>query len=172
LEVNRAAQLLESKVGTRQALEKAERDRDASLARRSTASADVERLRALVRKSVIMAPISGTILTRHISAGETVQRGTPSFVVADLERVRIEAEVDEMDSGHITVGAPVRIAAEGGGEWTGRVEEIPNSVAAKKLKPQDPAKPVDTRVLLVKVALDSKTGLKLGRRVELEIGGR
>ena len=39
----------------------------------------------------------------------------------------------------------------------------------RRLKPQDPGRPSDTRVLLVKVALDEKTPLKLGQRVEVEI---
>ena len=45
-------------------------------------------------------------------------------------------------------------------------------MTGRKIKPQDPARPTDTRVLLVKVALASHDGLKLGRRVELEIEAR
>jgi hypothetical protein len=37
------------------------------------------------------------------------------------------------------------------------------------LKPTDPARPSDTRVLLVKVALGEAIPVKLGQRVELEI---
>ena len=53
--------------------------------------------------------------------------------------------------------------------WRGTVEEIPDAVTGRKIKPQDPARPTDTRVLLVKVALAIPDGLKLGRRVEVEI---
>ena len=56
--------------------------------------------------------------------------------------------------------------------WRGTVAEIPDSVTGRKLKPQDPARPTDTRILLVKVALASHEGLKLGRRVEVEIEAR
>jgi HlyD family secretion protein len=52
------------------------------------------------------------------------------------------------------------------------VEEIPQAVSACRLRPQDPGRPTDTRVLLVKVALDGTTPLKLGQGVEVEIGGR
>jgi HlyD family secretion protein len=38
------------------------------------------------------------------------------------------------------------------------------------LKPQDPTKPIDTRVLLVKVAFAERTPLKLGQKVEVGIG--
>ena len=92
--------------------------------------------------------------------------------IADLKRVRIEAEVDEFDAGRVALGAPVVVRAEGydGQSWRGRVEEIPDAVSGRKLKPQDPGRPQDTRVLLVKVALDQATPLKLGQRVEVEIG--
>jgi len=97
---------------------------------------------------------------------------TPLFVVADLDRVRVEAEVDESDSSRIALGARATVRAEGDSERTfaGRVEEIPDAVTSRRLKPQDPGRPSDTRVLLVKIALDEKTPLKLGRRVEVEIG--
>lgn len=74
----------------------------------------------------------------------------------------------------MVLGSPVTIRAEGvtGVSWKGHVEEIPDEVTARKLKPQDPGKPTDTRVLLVKVAIDEPTPLKLGRRVEVEISGR
>jgi HlyD family secretion protein len=45
----------------------------------------------------------------------------------------------------------------------------PDNLISRRLKPQDPSKPVDTRVLLVKVALASPTPLKLGQRVDVSI---
>jgi hypothetical protein len=40
----------------------------------------------------------------------------------------------------------------------------------RSLKPLDPSRPVDTRVLIVKVALNEPVPLKLGQRVEVELG--
>jgi hypothetical protein len=51
------------------------------------------------------------------------------------------------------------------------VEEIPDTVVGRRLKPQDPGKPEDTRVLLVKIAFQEPTPLKLGQRVEIRIAG-
>jgi multidrug resistance efflux pump len=92
--------------------------------------------------------------------------------IADLDRLRLEVEVDEYDAGRVALGAPVRITAEGydGQDWLGKVEDIPDAVTARRLRPQDPARPVDVRVLLVKVALQQATPLKLGQRVEVRIG--
>jgi hypothetical protein len=64
----------------------------------------------------------------------------------------------------------VQVSAEGfDREWRGSIEEIPDSVVNRRLKPQDPSKPIDTRVLLVKVAFAEPTPLKLGQRVEVKI---
>jgi len=120
---------------------------------------------------VLRSPISGTVLLRHVQPGESVKEQAPIVTIADLNRMRIEAEVDEFDAGRVHLGAEVIVKAEGydDQQWRGRVEEIPDSVAPRKLKPEDPARPTDTRVLLVKIVLEGKTPLKLGQRVEVEI---
>ena len=90
--------------------------------------------------------------------------------LADLDRSRIEAEVDEFDVTRLKVGSPVEIRAEGDpASWRGKVEELPQAVGPRKLKPEDPARPTDIRVLLVKVAPDRPLPLKLGQKVELRI---
>jgi hypothetical protein len=90
--------------------------------------------------------------------------------VSDLSRARIEAEVDEYDTGRVALGRPVVIRAEGFAQsWHGKVEEIPDAVTSRRIKPQDPGRPSDTRVLLVKVAPDAPLPVKLGQRVEIEI---
>ena len=91
--------------------------------------------------------------------------------LADLHRVRVEAEVDEIDFGGIALGAEATISAEGfpGRTWRGRVEEIPDVVVGRHLRPEDTCRPVDTRVLLVKIALLEPTPLKLGQRIEVRI---
>jgi HlyD family secretion protein len=171
-EVHRAQMLFDEKVGTKQALDHATRDRDAAKARRETASATVRRLDATLDKTRIYAPISGVVLSRLVQPGETVKENSALIRMADLNRTRVEAEVDEFDTGHIHIGDSVKIRAEGyeGQEWRGRVEEIPDSVVGRQLKPQDPTKPIDTRVLLVKVAFAQRTPLKLGQKVEVGIG--
>ena len=80
---------------------------------------------------------------------------------------------DEFDASRVKLGSPVTISAEGfEPTWRGTIEEIPDSVISRRLKPQDPSKPIDTRVLLVKVALNEPAPLKLGQRVEVRISSR
>jgi RND family efflux transporter MFP subunit len=171
VEVERAKKLYEAKAGTLQAVDRAQRDLDAARARLNTATADVRRWEAVIDKSRIIAPISGTVITRVVAPGETVKEGATLMTIADLSRVRVEAEVDEFDAGRIRRGDAGRITAEGfdGQSWQTKIEEIPNSVVPRNLRPEDPGKPVDTRVLLVKLAFEKQTPLKLGQRVQVEI---
>ncbi len=91
--------------------------------------------------------------------------------IADLARIRIEAEVDEFDTGRVALGAEVSITAEGfpGESWRGKVEEVPDSVVPRRIRPEDPGRPIDARVLPVKITFSEPTPLKLGQRVEVEI---
>jgi HlyD family secretion protein len=172
-ERDRAQSLYDQKVDTASRRDKAVRDLEVAAARRTTALAAVTRLEAEIAKRRIVAPIDGVVLVRHVDAGESIEARAGIVTIADLAQVRIEAEVDEFDSGRLTLGSAVAITAEGfdGERWRGTVEEIPDSVQGRRLKPQDPGKPADTRVLLVKIRLDESTPLKLGQRVEVEIGG-
>lgn len=171
VEVQRARRLYEEKVGTLQALDRAQRDMEAASARLNTAQAEVKRWQALIAKTRIVAPIGGTVVTRVVAPGETVKEGTTLMTIADLKRLRVEAEVDEFDAGKIHRGSDAVVTAEGysGESWSSTVEEIPNSVVPRNLRPEDPGKPVDTRVLLVKLAFDGPAPLKLGQRVQVEI---
>ncbi|HZF10201.1 MAG TPA: efflux RND transporter periplasmic adaptor subunit [Thermoanaerobaculia bacterium] len=172
--VARAERLLAAQVGTQDTADRTRSNRDAAHARLATARAAVERLEARLAKSRLTAPIDGTVLERSAQPGEHLAAGTPLLTLADLKRTRIEAEVDEFDTGRVALGATVQVTAEGydGQSWRGRVEEVPDAVVNRRLKPQDPGRPSDTRVLLVKIALLEPTPLKLGQRVEVAIGKR
>jgi HlyD family secretion protein len=171
-EVARAKHLFNEDVGSKQAWDKADRDLDAARARLASAASEVRRLEALVGKTIITAPIDGVVIARTVHAGETVAEGDELLTIANLDRTRVEAEVDEYDVAKMQLGATVDVMAEGFARgWKGTIEEIPDSVVNRRLKPQDPSKPIDTRVLLVKVAFAEATPLKLGQRVEVRIGG-
>lgn len=151
-------------------MDQARRERDLARARVATAEATVEQLASIVDKTTIVSPLTGVVLERFVEPGEMVQPGDPLFRLADLSRLRIEAEVDEFDAHRVRPGTPVRIAAEGETEvWNGTVEEVPDAVTGRRFRPQDPGRPTDTGVLLVKIAILDPTPLKLGQRVEVEI---
>ena len=170
----RRQKLVDERILAPHDFDQATRDLDIARARRLTAQATVDRYLAQIRKSRIVAPIAGHVTARRVDAGQTVEAGDHAFTIADLDRLRIEGEAHEADAGAVALGAPVAITADGfpGQAWKGRVEEIPDSVTLRRLKPQDPSRPTDTRVLAVKVAFAEATPLKLGTTVELRIEPR
>jgi RND family efflux transporter MFP subunit len=169
-EVERAKKLVATKTIPLDTFERTERDFEAARARFDIATATERRLSASLEKTQISAPIDGVVVARDVHPGESVVPGRMLFRVVDLTRLRVDAEVDEYDAVKVAVGAPVVIRVEGYADaFPGRVEEIPDAVILRRLKPEDPGKPSDTRILLVKVAFQKEHPLKLGQRVEVEI---
>ncbi|HEY6079184.1 MAG TPA: efflux RND transporter periplasmic adaptor subunit [Polyangiaceae bacterium] len=169
-EKHRAEQLWNSNVVAESSLDRSKHESSAAQRRRASLLAGAARISANIAKAKISAPIDGTITQRFADSGEMVAAGTPIVTITDLSQLRLEAEVGEFDAGRVRMGAPVTVRAEGYSEtWQGKVTEIPDRVGPRSLKPLDPSRPVDTRVLLVKIALTGAVPLKLGQRVEVEI---
>jgi multidrug efflux pump subunit AcrA (membrane-fusion protein) len=135
--------------------------------------ARLDRLQAVERKTEIRSPLDGIVLGRLANPGEEISRGSALFTVADLSRLRVLAEVGEFDTGHIRIDAPVVITADGypGVSWKGRVIKIPHRVVPQRTNPEDPAAPVDIRVLNVRIAPINRLPLPLGQRVQVRIRG-
>ena len=167
----RRQKLQEERILAAHDLDQATRDYETSRARAVTARAAVARYEAVVAKSRIAAPIAGTVVARVVDAGQMVETGDHAFTVADLERLRIEGEAHEADAGGVALGAEVKITADGypGRSWRGTIEEVPDSVTLRRIKPQDPSRPTDARVLAVKVAFAEAVPLRLGTTVDLRI---
>ena len=170
-EARREETLIARRAGTPQNLDVNRRGLEAARAVVPPRWPTGDRIRALIAKTRITAPIDGVVTARHVHAGETVEVAAQIVTIADLGRVRIEAEVDEYDTGRVALGADVLITSEGfpDAAWRGTVEEIPDSVVPRRIRPEDPGRPIDARVLPVKIAFAESTPLKLGQRVEVEI---
>ncbi len=142
-------------------------------ARRDALKAARARLDAQWRKHWIFSPIDGVVTTRFVQAGETVELAAPLVTVVDLSRLRVEAEVDEYDVAHCAVGkiATIRTEAFPGRSWPGAIEEVADALVGRKVRPEDPSRPTDTRVLPVRIAFRGPTPLRLGQRVGVAITG-
>jgi HlyD family secretion protein len=172
-EVTRTKALVASGALPKQALDKAVQDRDTARARRAAAGASAKRFTSAALRNRIVAPISGTIITRTIEPGETVPIGTPLFVIADLSRLRVDAEVDELDALRVVPGMTAKVTVDGAdlAPLAGKVEDIGLAVGARALRPQDPARPTDAQILHVMVGLEEAPRLKLGQRVTVSLEG-
>lgn len=170
-ERKRSQQLWNSNVVAEATLDRSVHDSTAAESHRAALLAGAARISANIAKAKIVAPIDGTVTERFVDPGEMVAAGAPLLTLTDLSHPRVEAEVGEFDVSRVRLGAEVTIRAEGYARgWHGKVAEIPDRVVPRSLKPLDPSRPVDTRVLIVKVDLTEPVPLKLGQRVEVEVG--
>jgi multidrug efflux pump subunit AcrA (membrane-fusion protein) len=169
--VPNVTQLHEAHAASVQEVKECERDLALARARQEQAAAAVVRLEAQLAKTRLLSPIDGTITSRPANPGQAVEPQTPIATVADLRKLRIEAEVNEFDAAGVAVGSLASVTAEGypGVQWKARVEEIPDSIVTRHLRPQDPGRPTDTGILLAKLAFLEPTPLRLGQRVEVKL---
>jgi ABC exporter DevB family membrane fusion protein len=137
------------------------------------AAASKQYLERLLDKTVVTAPISGTVIQKNLHDGEVVytESPLPLVVIADTEKVRINAEVDETDIGRIHVGDSVRIRSDAypGETFSGKILEIADYVGSRQVVPNDSARNLDVKVVKVKISLPPGSPLKLGMTVEVLI---
>lgn len=107
-------------------------------------AADVERARAaladaeasltaahsVVEKTVLRAPISGTVYDIEAAKTEFVEQGKLLMRMADLNHERVRAYFDEPDIGHLAAGQKIVIKwdARPGREWHGHIVRPPVTV--------------------------------------------
>lgn len=141
-------------------------------AKLAAAEAEVSRLEIVAKKTKLVAPISGVVVQRFVSDGETLAPGAAVATIVDLSRLRVEAEVDEIDAPSLVAGTPVTITAESapGQSWKGTVEQVPGAVVRRDLRGEETERPQDMPVLLVKVALAEPVPLRLGQEVSVFLG--
>jgi RND family efflux transporter MFP subunit len=124
---------------------------------------------AQIAKTMIKSPISGTVLSLAAQQGETVAAGLAAptlVVVADLNRLQVDAFVDETDIGKVKLGqsCTVTVDAYPDQTFTGRVFKIASAatmqanvvtydVSVKVKDPQHLLKPDMTATVNVAVGV-------------------
>jgi cobalt-zinc-cadmium efflux system membrane fusion protein len=132
----------------------AEADRAAALQALSALNTDSGTIRAIqagrdVSRSggIIRAPIAGTVVEKSITPGQLLQAGTtPTFTVANLSRVWVQAQIASSDVAGIGLRDPAEIDT-GSGTVHGVVDNVGASV--------DP----NTRAVLARVVVANPGGL-------------
>ena len=137
------------------------------------ASATVALYERLLDKSSVRTPISGKVIHKNLQEGEVVyaEAPVPLIVVADVDNTWINAEVDETDIGRVVLGSSVEVTSDAypGRVFRGRIAEIAEYVGARKIRPNEPAKNLDVKVVQVKVTLQDKNPFLLGMGVDVRI---
>lgn len=144
------------------------------------ARADLERARRDVAKSVVVAPITGTILDIHANPGER----PPVEGIMEMgftDRMTAEVEIWQDRIAQVAPGQPVELVATAlGRTFQGRVEAVGLTVGRQGLVADDTAANTDARVVRVVVALEpeasavaaSYTNLEVIARIDTEGGPR
>ncbi len=120
--LDRAAQLLEAKViGTGEfqrregdtlaarADHRAAKERLVLLGMTEQEIAQLARTHQINSRASIRSPLEGAVIERHINLGEVIDPRTKLFVVADLRRLWVMADVHEKDIPKVQLGLPVEI---------------------------------------------------------------
>lgn len=136
----------------------------------SAARTEVRMAEALLDKTRIRAPQSGTVLQVLAKAGEIVSPSpeAPLVVMGDMSAVRVKAEVDEGDISKISVGqkAFVRSLSFPGKEFEGTVTNLAPTLAAPRIGPRGPRRANDVEVREVTVEMAGDLPLLPGMRVD------
>jgi HlyD family secretion protein len=68
--------------------------------------------KAAIESATLRAPFAGTVTERLIHAAERANPSQPLISIADLERLFIAAEIDEVDVGRVEVGQAVTVTLD------------------------------------------------------------
>lgn len=147
-----------------------EEQADIILANAKLVSAQVQRQKAEtdLEKSVVRAPISGTVLSVNVRAGE--RPGNEGIVnLGNTDVMTVEAEVYQSLIGRVAVGDPATVIAEAFDRTlNGVVTAIGLEIGKQTITSADPAANTDARVVDVIVTLDEQSTEIASRFTNLE----
>jgi membrane fusion protein, multidrug efflux system len=151
----RGSRLMADKLISQQDLDRLTASRDAS-------AADLRKAQAALGDAVLNAPFAGTVLRRHVRAGETIAAGIPVLRIADLTRLSVDLGVPEQVVTRLKPGQELAmtVSAFAGAPFAGTVSEVGASAAS------------GTRLFRVRIALPNPDGrLRPGMSASVAIPG-
>jgi HlyD family secretion protein len=85
----------------------------------------IEQVADLINKSIVVSPISGTVLSKYAEAGEVTAQGKALFKVGDIENMFLRAYITSDQLTQLKLGQTVRVFADFGEkerkEYTGTI---------------------------------------------------
>ncbi len=97
---------------------------NAAKAARDAAQASVNAARVELERTRLTAPFAGVFETRLAEAGDFLSPGSPCGVVAELDPIRVVAEVTEDYATALTTGAPVHANVLSAGSVEGTISYV------------------------------------------------
>jgi len=127
-------------------------------------------VRAQLAKSEIRTPISGTVLQLAQQEGETIAAGLSAptvIIVADLDRLQVDAFVDETDIGQVAVGQRARVTVDAypNRTFAGRVSKIASGATMQQnVVTYDVTIALENPSHLLKPDMTASVDIEVGRR--------
>jgi RND family efflux transporter MFP subunit len=151
-QVERNQTLLKAGAIAERDLELVQNQYSAATAQLANAKSQLANAQKQLNKATIVAPFTGIVSVRSVSAGDVLQPGGATFTVVNPSTMRLEASVPADQLSAIRIGAPVDFTINGypTRQFTGHITRI-NPVA-------DPA----TRQVRVLVSLPNSSGQLVG----------
>jgi HlyD family secretion protein len=100
------------------------------------ARAEIASLEKQARQGELRSPVDGTLYYLPVRAGAYVHTGDRLAEIADLQRLRVRAFVDEPELGGVEPGQPVVVTWDAlpNQNWTGRTELVPKTVVPRNTR--------------------------------------
>ena len=183
---DRTKRLFDQQAATAQQLDQADRDLrtlnaqiEATKAQRQTAGVDVSasdarvaQIRDQLRKSKVANPVSGTVLTTFVKAGEFVQTGQPLYKIANLDTLELRAYVNGSQLGSVKIGQAVLVSVDTGSKAR---RTLAGTVSWVSSQAEFTPTPIETRdertnlVYAIKVRVPNASGvLKIGMPADVQ----
>lgn len=137
-ELRRSAQLIAQGYVSQSEHDQALERRDGARAALEQQQATIKRQQLNIEYTRIVSPVSGTILSREVAVGQTVQASFSAPVLfriaQDLRQMQIEASIPEADIGGLTIGQRVEFSVDAFAErsFTGRVRQVRNNYSVQQ----------------------------------------
>lgn len=157
------------------ALKESVREEDRVLADAEVALAEsrVSQARERLEQTVLKAPCEGTVLEilKHPGESNVTATQEPVLLFADLSRLRVRAEVDELHVHDLKVGQKAKISGPnlGGESVFGRLVKLKQIMGPKTLFVRDSGERKDVDVLEVWIEIPEGVSLPVGLRVDITI---
>lgn len=137
----------------------------------SSVAIQVAQVEDQLRKCHILAPISGTVLSKYAEPGELATTGKPLFKIADVGNMYLRAYITSAQLSTVKLGDEVKVFADFGGEnrkeYTGTVtwiaeeaEFTPKTILTKDERAN--------QVYAVKIAVRNEGTIKIGMYGEVK----
>jgi RND family efflux transporter MFP subunit len=135
-------------------------------------AAALDEARVMLDYATIKAPFRGTLVRKFKEIGESVTTSSgpgPVFRIADLSKLRVIAEVPEIDIAAIEVGQAARVMSDAypGDRFPGTVLRVGLAVGRKQLRSDDPRERLHEKVIEVELELPGDGRLRSGMTVDI-----